>query len=228
MKQHRRFFSGKIYHICNKSIANFGIFKSSSDGQRFVQTLDYYNNSQIVERFSEVIRQKKYKYINLLIPKRITLVKFLAYCIMPDHYHILLKILRKNSLSSYIANIENSYTRFFNVKHLRKGPLWQSRFRAIVIKTNQQLLHVSRYIHLNPTTDYLVEDPIEWKLSSYRDYISNKKFLGKFLHEMSIRSPVRYKSFVENQKDHQRNLKKIKKLLLEQFIDYSNRPLHTS
>lgn len=214
-QQGRRFFSGEFYHICNKSIANYAIFKSSLNVQRFIQTLDYYNSIRTTKRFSDAIRQKRFHYTNLLLPRKNNLVKFLAYCIMPDHYHILVKILVDNSLSKYLNDVENSYTRYFNLKLSRKGPLWQSRFRSVIIKTNQQLLHVTRYIHLNPTTKGLVENPEEWGLSSYRDYVGNKQILRNLLPEISIKSPIRYKSFVEDQKDYQIKLRKIKKLLLE-------------
>lgn len=115
----------------------------------------------------------------------------------------------------YISKVENSFSRFFNLKFKRKGPLWQSRFRAIKIKTNEQLLHVHRYTHLNPTTSELVDRAEDWILSSYRDFIENPIFLKREIKEISISDPDSYKKFVEDQKDYQRNLKKIKNLLLE-------------
>jgi len=134
---------------------------------------------------------------------------------MPDHYHLLIKILRYNCLSKYISDIENSFTRYFNLKFSRKGPLWQSTFKAVRIKTNYQLLHTSRYIHLNPTTSNLVIKPEDWQFSSYHKFIKNEKVLQNVVTEISIDKPLLYKKFVEDQIDYQRKLRLIKKMILE-------------
>lgn len=216
MRRKEQFVSGEIYHLCNKSIANFGIFRELVIGQKFIEILDYYNNRLVLTSFSQFLKKNKhYDYQNLLYPKEFPYVKFLGYNIMPDHYHLLIKILHDRSLSQYIANVENSFTRYFNIRFKRKGPLWQSCFKAVRIKTNEQLLHVSRYIHLNPTSAGLVNKPEDWPLSSYRDFINNEKILKEIITEISIRTPSMYKKFVEDQKNYQRKLKLIKKLILE-------------
>lgn len=209
----RKFYTGYYYHICNKSIANFGIFQAHDLAQRFYSTLDYYNNLYLTMSFSRFIAKNEYKAA-LLEKKDNTIVKFLAYCIMPDHYHSLLKVNDGLKFSHYINNIENSYTRFFNLKFKRKGPLWQSNFRSAHIKNNSQLLHVSRYIHINPTTAMLVAKPEQWEMSSYCDYIAHN-FISENLPEISIKDHVMYKKFCDDQIDYQRSLKKIKKKLLE-------------
>lgn len=208
------FKQGEYFHIFNKSIANFGIFKFDKNKERFLQTLDYYNNTQSKPSLSVFLRNNNYSP-NLLLPKSNAIVKFIAYCIMPDHYHLLIKILIENYLSKYINDVENSYTRFFNLKTERKGPLWQSNFKAIRIDSNEQLLHTSRYIHLNPTTSNLVKNPEDWVYSSYNLFIKEEKILKEFIPEISIDKPQAYKKFVDDQKDYQRNLKLIKKLTLE-------------
>jgi len=134
---------------------------------------------------------------------------------MPDHYHLLIKILIDRKFSKYISDVENSFSRYFNIRFKRKGPLWQSRFKAVRIKTNEQLLHVSRYIHLNPTTANLVKKPEDWIYSSYKKIISDPKYLREILTEISIKESASYKKFVENNIDYQRKLAIIKKLLLD-------------
>jgi len=134
---------------------------------------------------------------------------------MPDHYHLLVKSLSEKIISKYISDVENSFTRYFNIKNNRKGPLWQSRFKSVVIKNNQQLLHVSRYVHLNPTTNGLVNRPEEWSFSSYKEIINNPVLLKTGLKEISMSNRLAYKRFVEKNIDHQRWLKQIKKLILE-------------
>lgn len=206
---------GEIFHLCNKSIANFGIFKDIDNGFRFLHILEYYNDLSVTLSFSDFLNiNRKYLYKNLLIQKEKPYVKFLAYCIMPDHYHLLVKIFSAK-ITNYVSKIENSFSRYFNLKFERKGPLWQSRFRSVRIKTNEQLLHVHRYIHLNPTTAGLVDKPEKWLLSSYRDFIEETEFLKKEIREISIFTPKLYKKFVEDQKEYQIKLKQIKSLLLE-------------
>jgi len=215
MRRLEFFSEGEIFHIYNKSISNFGIFKSKENSQRFLNLLDYYNNNNIKIKFSDAVDRGIYTFSNILLPKSDSLVKFLSYCIMPDHYHLLIKIIHNNCLSHYIGNIENSFTRYFNIKFNRRGPLWQSEFKAVRITSDEQFLHVSRYIHLNPTTAGLVKKPEDWKFSSYKDIISDDHFLKEVLTEFSITDRLFYQKFVNDNKDYQKKLKMIKRLVLE-------------
>lgn len=214
MLRKEKFSENEIFHIFNKSIAGYEIFKNLENGQEFINRLFYYNNHPDKRPYSLFKRKNKNFFCkNLLIPQKNNKVKFIAYNIMPDHYHLLIKILKENLLSKYISDVENSFTKFFNTKYKRKGPLWQSNFKAVRIKNNEQLLHVSRYIHLNPTTNNLVKKPEDWPLSSYKIYISQSKILKNIITEISIKNPKEYKKFVENQIDYQKKLKMIKKLI---------------
>jgi len=215
MRRKDKFIEGEIYHVFNKSIANFGIFNDLNNGRRFLNVSEYYNSRLIAKSFSQFVFKKEYKYQNIIYPKEFSHVKFLSYCIMPDHYHFLLKIIENYSLSKFISNIENSFTRYFNIKFDRKGPLWQTSFKSVEIRSNKQLLHVSRYIHLNPTTNNLVDKPEDWIFSSYKDYITDERILKKFMKEISIEDTKSYKKFVENNIEYQRELKNIRKLILE-------------
>jgi len=212
----RFFVDDGIYHIFNKSIANFNIFKSSQNSKRFIEILDYYNSVKKKPSFSNYLIKNQHYYLeNLLYPRQNRIVKFLSYCIMPDHYHLLVKIINNVYIYKFLNNIGNSFTRYFNLKFNRKGPLWQFSYKAKVIINNEQLLHVSRYIHLNPTSAGLVDRPEDWRFSSYRDFIFDKTILEKIINEISIRKPLTYKNFVENNKDYQKKLKTIGKLILE-------------
>jgi putative transposase len=209
------FKSNTIYHLCNKSIAGFKIFKNKENCIRFLKVLYYYNTNNYITRFSYANKKGDLNNSQLIYPKKDSKIKFISYCIMPDHYHILIKILKNNCLSRYINTVEGSFTRYLNIKLHRKGPLWQSAFKAIRVKTQEQLIHVTRYIHLNPTTDKLVKNPEDWEFSSFKDYIFDKKILQNILIELTIKNIDTYKKFVLNRKDYQQKLKKIRKLLLE-------------
>mgnify|MGYP001573237118 FL=1 len=214
MRRKDKFVEGEIYQIFNKSISNYGIFKDLDNCQRFLNTVEYYNNNLMSKSFSDFTKVKIFDYQNIIYPVKNTYCKILSYCIMPDHYHFLLKILVNESFSKLISNIENSYTRYFNIKFNRKGPLWQNSFKSVEIRSNTQLLHVSRYIHLNPTTNRLVDKPEDWIFSSYKDFITDKKLLNNFMKEISIDDIGDYRQFVENNIEYQKDLKHIKKLIL--------------
>jgi|SRR3989339_573622 len=215
MRRKDQFIEGEIYHVFNKSISNYGIYKNLDNSQRFLNTFEYYNNRIVTKSYSQFTRSKMFDYKNIIYPIKKTHCKILSYCIMPDHYHFLLKILNSHVFSKLINTIEDSFTRYFNIKFNRKGPLWQNSFKAVEIRSNEQLLHVSRYIHLNPTTNRLVDKPEDWIFSSYKDFITDKELLNDFMKEISIDDMDDYKKFVENNIEYQRDLKHIKKLIFE-------------
>lgn len=204
------------YHVFNKSIANFRIFNSEENYKRFLLILNYYNDQNPKQSLSSylLLKENQKEKIDLLETRINKIVKIISYCIMPDHYHLLIKVLKNGLIYKYLNMIALSYTRYFNIKFKRKGPLWQSSYKVLIIKNNEQLLHISRYIHLNPTTALLVRKPENWKWSSYREFIQNEKILIR-MREISIPTLKLYKKFVENNKEYQAKLKLIKKLLLD-------------
>jgi len=210
------FVEDGIYHICNKSISHFNIFHEPFFVDRFLDVLEYYNSSEHKMGYSQLEKYNKvFMPLGLLQRNENQIIRFLAFCIMPDHYHLLIKPLIQDNkaIYLYIGKIENSFSRYFNLHKNRKGPLWQSRFRSVAIKSNEQLLHVSRYIHLNPVTAELTEKPENWMYSSYKEYLDPFKL--EELHEISIKKPDVYRQFVENNKDYQKTLRSIKSRLLE-------------
>lgn len=215
MRKRHKFLAGEIYHVFNRSIANFKIFNDLNNCQRFIQALGYYNNPNSMTKLSDFLERNRDYNPNLLIFEKNNQAKFISHHIMPDHYHLLIRILKDSSFSKYIGDVENSFTKFFNRKFERRGPLWESRFKAVKIKTNEQLLHVSRYIHLNSTTAGLVDRPEDWIFSSYKKIITDPKILKEVLTEISISDKSLYKKFVEDRIDYQRKLKLIKNIILE-------------
>lgn len=211
---------GEVYHIFNKSIAEFKIFNSDSEFSRMLGVIRYYQREKPTIKFSRFINLSKAKESNLnrdiLLLDKEKLVDIIAYCLMPTHLHLILKQLKENGISIFMNNILNSYTRYFNIKHKRKGPLWEGRFKSVLIKTDEQLLHLTRYIHLNPVTAFLVDRPEEWSTSSYREYLleGNSGKICKYGEILDI-EPNAYRKFVEDRVSYQRELAKIKGLLID-------------
>jgi putative transposase len=214
--------TGNVYHILTKSIAGFKIFNINSDFLRIKRALQYYQVKNHVLKFSQFLTLKEVKkkgfdkcVSSIISPKDKNLIQIVAYCTMPTHLHLILKQLKENGISIFMGNLLNSYSRYFNVKYKRKGPLWEGRFKSILIESDEYLLHLTRYIHLNPTTANLVRKPEDWKFSSYREYISNKEEALCDYSDLLDISRSSYKKFVENRISYQKELHKIKHLVLE-------------
>lgn len=210
---------GKIYHVFSKSIAGFKILNNNSEFSRMRATIHYYQREKPPLRFSEFVRSTKENHLNKTIPlsEKEKLVEIIAYCLMPTHIHLILKQLKENGISTFMSSILNSYTRYFNTKINRKGPLWEGRFKNVLVETDEQLLHLTRYIHLNPVTAYLVNKPEEWPASSYQEYVSkinDNDRICKYEDILEI-EPTSYRKFVQDLVSYQRELATIKELLLE-------------
>lgn len=165
--------NGEIYHIFTRSIAKFIVFNDDSEYDRIVRLLEYYRFAQVDCKYSEFLEltpEAKQYVIDKMSKSNDLLAEIVAFCIMPTHIHIILKQVKHNGISKFMARVLNSYSRYFNSTHLRTGPLWSGRFKSVHISTDEQLLHLTRYIHLNPTSAGITKNPEDWEYSSYREY----------------------------------------------------------
>ena len=99
-----------------------------------------------------------------------------AYCLMSNHYHLLLETPRGN-LQQILHHLNTSYTNYFNARARRVGHLFQGRYRAILVERDAYALELSRYIHLNPVRAHIVQAPSEYQWSSFIDYMGGRKEL---------------------------------------------------
>ena len=213
--------NGQLYHVFSRSIAGFGIFKSESDYLRVIDAIRFYQKEKPPLKFSKFIQWKRKGEVPLdTIVKwsaRDDLVQIYAHCIMPTHVHLILKQLKENGISIFMSHVLNSYARYLNTKLKRKGPLWENKFKNVLVKTDEQLLHLTRYLHINPTTAGLVDKPEEWIPSSYKEYllqVEESDRICEFEDILDI-EPVSYLKFVEDRIAYQRDLAMLKKLTLE-------------
>jgi len=207
--------TGEVYHIYSKSIAGFVIFNNESEFSRIINLIKYYKLEKPPTKFSYFINHTEGG--NLICDNGDNLIDIIAYCIMPTHIHLILKQTKDNGISIFMRKVLDSYTRYFNTKHDRKGPLWESRFKRVFVKTDEQLLHLTRYLHLNPVTAYLVDKPEKWHASSYKEYLFEVVKGDEICNYSGILEidPLDYKKFVEDRISYQRELAKIKDLILE-------------
>jgi len=180
-------------------------------------TLAFYRLRKTPCRFSHFIRNKKnYGKINSKQHHDSNqIVKIIAYCLMPTHLHLIMQQLEEEGISRYMNLVLKSYSKYFNTKHKRKGPLWEGRFKSILVEDDEQFLHLTRYIHLNPVSASLVSDPKNWEFSSYKEYTNSAKKRVCDLKGYLNMDPKHYKKFVKDQIGHQRELQRVKHLILE-------------
>jgi len=202
------------YHIINRSIAKYKIFSKKQVCERFIKTIDYY------QTYPQTLSLSKYlenKHVNPIEPninsnQQGKLVEIIAYCLMPTHFHLILKQKINNGISNYMSIVENSFTKYFNILNKRKGTLWEDNFNRILIKSDEQLLHLTRYIHLNPVSSGLVAMPEYWDFSSYKEYLTrknNKSGICNFRGIINIK-PADYMKFVDERIEEQKQLSIIK------------------
>jgi len=204
--------TNKIYHILNRGTGAIPIFKKKFDYLKFLKSLFYYQNTNPPNQRQKIIQEMQ--------QKQDFLVKIIAFCLMPNHFHLLLKQQKNNGIVRFISLIQNSYSRYFNLKYQRKGGVFEGRFKAIRIETEAQLLHLSRYIHLNPHSSYLtktLDQLFLYPYSSLPEYLgkSDKSLSQKEIILAHFPSKISYRKFIEDQADYQRSLEEIKHQLLE-------------
>lgn len=206
------FVSENLYHTFNRGVEKRVIFSSERDYERFIQTLYYYQFSGPKPRFSIYTRFKNKNFDHN--PK---IVEIVCYCLMPNHFHLLLKQIKDGGIQEFLQKAINSYTKYYNTKYKRVGHLFQGVFKAVLIETDLQLIHLSRYIHLNPFVSNLVENLEYYPYSSYRH------FVGSFNDRLSeaeivlgqFKSNDDYKEFVIGHSDYARELEQLKHSLID-------------
>jgi len=212
----------ELYHIYNRSINEMEIFTNNNEYRRFTDAIRFYQVEKPQIKFSDFMEQKSHRRGGIsginwgtLFPEKERLVEIIAYCIMPTHFHLLLRQLRGGGIPIFINNLLNSYTRYFNTRYKRKGTLWEGRSKKVLLMSDEQLLHTTRYIHLNPVTAHLVNKPEEWLWSSYHEYLleaseSENERICNYDSVLDIK-PSAYKKFVEDGIIYQREMAKAKK-----------------
>jgi len=214
--------TNQYYHIYNRSINKIPVFNNRRDCQRFIDLIDYYqflNRPSSFSVFKKKNMEARAGILAKLYRENQKLVIINCYCVMPNHFHFLLQQKVDKGVITFIANLQNSYAKYFNIKSQRSGFLFQGRFQAVLIEDNNQLLHLSRYIHLNPFSSSVVEkkdDLINYPWSSLGGYLSNRStFYEKELILSQYQNTKEYLHFVLDRADYQKRLNEIKHLLLE-------------
>lgn len=202
------------FHVINRGLEKKLLFISGKDLTRFVDTLSYYQYKDSPARFS--FRKRPGIVPNSDKP-RVPLVEIVCFCLMPDHFHLLLNQRAPQGVSMFLSKVTNSYTRYFNARYKRKGPLVQGTFKAVEIENDNDLLNISRHIHLDPLLNHIVSDLKAFPFSSYPHFLGIKEgFCQKEPILSHFKSAHEYENFVLNKKDYTKSIQHMGKLLLEE------------
>lgn len=150
--------SDSYYHIYNRGLNKQNVFIDTADYAVFLNLLKRYLSSEPVKDSKDRQYESLHGQLELL-----------AFCLMPNHFHILIFQKDGEVMTKLLRAISISYTMYFNKKYKRSGPLFQERFKASLIDRDEYLLHISRYIHLNP------DQYRTWEFSSLPYYLAEKK-----------------------------------------------------
>jgi putative transposase len=185
MERKTPFVENEHYHIYSRGVEKRKIFLNSNDYNRFVSLL-YIMNQDAPFRMDNFLRDNQNNLRSVFKEKRgKSLVSILSYCLMPNHFHLILYEHKKKGISKFMAKLLTAYSMYFNTKYDRSGPLFTRPFRSEHIETESQYLYIFSYLHLNPLS---VMDR-EWKENG----IKNKKEAEFFLNTYQFSS---YKDFL--------------------------------
>lgn len=208
----RNFVEDGYYHVFNRGVEKRNIFLADQDYQIFLYYLFIY-----LKPLEQVLIKYPDLPIRLYGKNLSSELNLLGYCLMPNHFHLLIKQKSINAVSKLLKQITNAYTLYFNQKYKRVGGLMQGRFKAVKIERDELLTHISRYIHLNPLVSGLIDNLDDYKWSSYKDYLDNNS--EGICHQEIILSyfpsPKAYQQFILDQADYARQLERIKHLTLD-------------
>ena len=136
------------YHILNRGNQKQNIFLEELDYEKYLEILKHYKN--------------KYNF------------KLYAYCLMPNHIHLIIDVKKTNNLAKIMQGITQTYTVWFNNKYNKAGRLWQGRFKSMLIQQDKYLIDCLRYIELNPIRANIASSPTDYSWSSWKERIFTK------------------------------------------------------
>jgi len=195
---------GGFYHAYNRGYNKQQIFFDKQDYNTFLYIFKKYLDPDF--------RETKYLPSGEAVQVRINKplydkIELHAYCLMPNHFHLLVKQISKYGMSRLVNVVSSQYSSYFNKKYRREGTIWQGTYKAVLVKSTEQYLHLSRYIHLNPieiaTKNHALKD---YQYSSYPVFIgtTDKPIWLKpddimyYFESDQNRSEKSYRLFVEN------------------------------
>lgn len=173
-RDYKNFAEGSIYHLYNRGNNKEILFRDEQDYRAFLFRLglalgidkENLNKCEITKSPKSRIRISNSGQDNF---------KLYAFCLMPNHIHLLIEQCSEESISKLLSRVFTSFSKYINLKYKRVGHVFQDAFKSVQIDTNSQLMLISSYIHMNPVKSCLVDKPEKYKWSSFNDFIVDRK-----------------------------------------------------
>lgn len=173
-----------IYHVLSRGVDKRKIFLDDKDYLRFIHDLFEFNDQEpadnVFYRFQKLHHNNSSviarRYIEFGGKTRKFLVNILAFCLMPNHYHLLLMPKVENAIPKFMKKLNMGYARYFNERYQRKGTLFEGRYKSIIIKDEAHFIHLPYYLHLNPLDKIFPN----WRKREINNYSKAIKFLEKY------------------------------------------------
>lgn len=203
----RLYVENGFYHIYNRGVEKRRIFQEAEDYKKFLHYLKIY-----LSPIESVTKEFPLLRANLVKANLSEQLDLLCYCLMPNHFHLLIKQKTKDAITKLMRQVMTSYSMYFNNKYNRVGPLFQGKFKAAIIENDPYLLHLSRYIHQNPKERGIALSDFPW--SSYSFYINKNEHEwlkpNQILEYFSnMNKNFTYKGFVEDNLGTEVSIEKI-------------------
>ncbi len=182
-----------IYHVLSRGVDKRQIFMGDKDRYRFIHDLFEFNDREKVidnSYYFNIRDVGHHEISNKERRPRKLLVDILAFCLMPNHYHLLLSPRIKNGVSLFMKKLNGGYVKFFNQRHERTGTLFERKYKSVLVENQAHFIHLPYYIHSNPLDmvapewrerkindlDKAMNFLEEYKWSSHLDYLGKKNF----------------------------------------------------
>jgi len=198
----KNYGAGHYYHVYNRGVNKDNIFIDESDYWMFLSL--FKRHLSPVNNFDKYGRE---------FPNHSKIVELVEFCLMPNHYHLLLFNLESEGVEKLMRSVMTSYSMYFNKRHGRVGSLFQNHFLGSLVNSDEYLWQVSRYIHLNPLD--IGKDPFNYEFSSLAYYKGEKS--AEWVHPESLvdssKSADEYMRFVKENVDYHKEYKELRSYL---------------
>ncbi|KKS95854.1 MAG: Transposase [Candidatus Giovannonibacteria bacterium GW2011_GWA1_43_15] len=165
--------TGHIYHVFNRGVEKRNVFINDYDRMRFIYSMLVFNNKNAVTNANYFFDPKS---IEVGLRYKDRLVKILAFVLMPNHYHLMLEQIAEDGITEFMRKLGTGYTNYFNIKYKRVGPLFQGKYKAVLLQDHRHLLYLPYYIHLNPL-DLIAP---EWREQKIKNIKQADNFLKSY------------------------------------------------
>ncbi len=213
----KTYVANTFYHVYNRGVEKRTIFLDEKDFKVFLSYLKFYLMPTLTLRGAS-----PKSYPSQQLTNHHQKIQLIAYCLMPNHFHLLLKQTDVDSMTSFLRALCTRYSMYFNKRYARVGSLFQGRYKAVLIDNEMQFLYLTKYIHRNPLdlSGYQPSNLLEYPYSSYRNFtgVIHQVWIdpSDIIYRNSNNNPQStYQKFVEESKELSAEIETLGNLALD-------------